>query len=123
MKRVVFWVVVWATLMVGLAAGPDLWAAPGQNRARQTVPTRTPQLSPTTPLPSPTQPPPTPTSRHSAAQPEPTPTTTVESNTPTVGMPEPLLPPAGGRSIRLQFGFALMTLALLILAARKWRVQ
>ena len=123
MKRVVFWVVVWVALMVGLAAGPGLWAAPDQNRARQTVPSPTPKLSPTTPLPSPTQPPPTRTSRPSAAQPVPTLTTTVESNIPTEEMPEPLLPPAGGRSIRLQFGFALMTFALLVLAARKWRVQ
>jgi hypothetical protein len=47
----------------------------------------------------------------------------VESNIPAVGMSEPLLPQAGGGSIRLQFSFALMTLALLILAAGKWRVQ
>jgi len=123
MKTAVFWVMLCGILMVGLAAGPDLWAAPGQNPARQTVPTPTPQLSPTKPLPSPTQPPPTPTSRPSDAQPEPTLTAMVESNIPAVGMSEPLLPQAGGRSIRLQFSFALMTLTLLILAAGKWRVQ
>jgi len=123
MKTAVFWVMLCGILMVGLAAGPDLWAAPGQNPARQTVPTPTPQLSPTKPLPSPTQPPPTPTSRPSDAQPEPTLTAMVESNIPAVGMSELLLPQAGGRSIRLQFSFALMTLALLILAAGKWRVQ
>jgi hypothetical protein len=123
MKRILLWVVVVGMLMAGLAAGPDLWAAPGQSSARQTVPTPTPQLPPTEPPPSPTKPPPTPTPRSSGAQLKPTLTARVEANTPTVESPQPLLPSAGGRSIRLQFSMAWITLALLILAAGKWHVQ
>ena len=51
MRRNALWLVLLGILAMGLAVGPDLWAAPGQSPARQTVPTRTP-------VPPPTEPPP-----------------------------------------------------------------
>ena len=47
MRKSVLWVVVLGLLIVGLTAGPGLWAAPGQSPERQTVPTRTPRPEPT----------------------------------------------------------------------------
>jgi hypothetical protein len=57
MKKGALLVVVLVIFMLPLAAGPDLWAAPGQSAERQTVPTRTSVPQPTKP--SPTEPPPT----------------------------------------------------------------
>lgn len=102
MKRSALWLVLVGILAAGLAVGPDLWASPGQDPARQTVPTRTPQ-----PSPRPTGQPPT-------AQPTPVPTATVEV-TPTVASSEPLLPEAGGRSIRLPLGLALPVVGLVVI--------
>jgi hypothetical protein len=51
MRKGFFWLALIGLLVVGLAVGPDLWAAPGQAPHRQTVPTRTP-------VPPPTEPPP-----------------------------------------------------------------
>jgi hypothetical protein len=50
--RGMLWLVLSGILMFGLITKPDLWAAPGQSPARQTVPTRTPEQPPT---PEPTQ--------------------------------------------------------------------
>jgi len=103
MKKGVLWTVMLGILMVALAAGPDLWAAPGQSPARQTVPTRTPQ-------PPPTEPPPPPP----ADQPTPVPSATAE-DTSAKGPSELLLPDAGGWSIRLYLGAAMIVAALLVL--------
>lgn len=63
MKRVGRMLILLGILAASLVASPDLWAAPGQNPARQTVPTRTPTPRPQpptwtpvppTPIPSPT---------------------------------------------------------------------
>ena len=110
MKRNVRWLILLAVLAVAvrLAAEPDSWAAPGQSPERQTVPTRTPVASPTTPPPSPTKspsskknPPPAPT-----VAPTPTPTPLSEV-VPAGGQSEPLLPDAGGPSVRFQLGVAM----------------
>ncbi|MGC9084331.1 MAG: hypothetical protein ACP5ME_14290, partial [Anaerolineae bacterium] len=66
MKRVAFWLVAIGVLILGLAVGPELWAAPGQAPDRQTVPTRTP-------VPPPTEPPPPPPSGETPAAPTATP--------------------------------------------------
>ena len=110
MKKSVLWAVVLGILMVALAAGPDLWAAPGQSPARQTVPTRTPQPPPTEPPPPPTEPPPPPP----ADQPTPVPSATAE-DTSAKGPSELLLPDAGGWSIRLYLGAAMIVAAFLVL--------
>ncbi len=109
MRRNALWLVLLGILVVGLAVGPDLWAAPGQSPARQTVPTRTPPPPPTEPPPPPpppTEPPPD--------QPSPTPTATVEA-TPAGGPAEPLLPETGGWSMRFLLGVALVAVGLLVL--------
>ncbi len=59
MRKAIFWGILIVLLTVGLAVGPDLWAAPGQSLHRQTVPTRTPAPGPTEPPPA-TEPPPEP---------------------------------------------------------------
>jgi hypothetical protein len=102
MKRSMLWLVLLGILAMGLAAGPDLWAAPAQSPGRQTVPTRTPQ-------PSPTKPPP-------KAKPTLVPTTTMEANSPSVEPSDPLLPQAGGRSIRPLLVVALVTAGFLTVA-------
>jgi hypothetical protein len=56
MKTSALWAVVLVVLVLSLAAGPDLWAAPGQSVGRQTVPTRTPVPPPTEPPPPPSEP-------------------------------------------------------------------
>jgi hypothetical protein len=67
-KKAMLWIVLFVMLTVALMTGPDLWAAPGQSPARQTVPTRTPVPSPTEPpTPPTTEPMPTPTALASAA--------------------------------------------------------
>ena len=108
MKRGILWLVLLGILMVGLTAGPDLWAAPGQSPARQTVPSPTPS-------PSPTEPPPPPTT-----QPVPTPTALAVS--PAVSdaahagaSAGPILPEAGGWSIRLYLSAAMIAVGLLVL--------
>jgi len=118
MKRYVFWGLLLGILMVGLATGSDLWAAPGQCPERQTVPTRTP----TPPPPTPTLPPPPPDK-----SPVPTPTALATSPAPSgEALPgessKPLLPEAGGRSIGLHLGVALMAVGLLVLAVVRRRV-
>jgi hypothetical protein len=115
MKRDVLWVVALGIIMVGLAAGPDLWAAPGHSPARQTVPTRTPSRPPTeTPRPRPTsKPKPTATAQ---------PTSVAPSETvPAEGSSDPLLPAAGGRSARLHLGVAMIVISLLVLAVGRRR--
>ncbi|MGQ9468050.1 MAG: hypothetical protein ACUVSG_10495, partial [Anaerolineae bacterium] len=57
MRKAIFWGILVILLLVGLAVGPDLWAAPGQSPHRQTVPTRTPVPPPTEPPPPPPPPP------------------------------------------------------------------
>lgn len=116
MKRDVLWVVALGIIMVGLAAGPDLWAAPGQSPVRQTVPTRTPTSRPPTETP-----PPRPTSK-----PKPTSTAQATSvapseNAPAEGSSDPLLPEAGGRSVRLYLGAAMMVVSFLVLAVGRRR--
>jgi hypothetical protein len=115
MKRDVMWVVALGIIMVGLAAGPDLWAAPGHSPARQTVPTRTPTSRP------PTETPPQPTSK-------PKPTSTAQAtpvapseDIPAEGSSDPLLPEAGGWSARLHLGVAMMVISLLVLAVGRRR--
>ena len=116
MKRGILWLVLLGILMVGLTAEPDLWAAPGQSPARQTVPTLTPS-------PSPTEPPPPPT-----IQPMPTPTalavSSTASNATLAGSSsEPILPEAGGWSIRLYLSAAMIAVGLLVLVMIGRRVE
>lgn len=106
MKKAVLWVVALGILLAGLPDGTDLWAAPGQSPARQTVPTRTPEAPP--PPPPKEKPSPAP----AAAPATPTPLPEV---VPAGGASEPLLPGAGGRSIRLQLGAAMVVAGLLVL--------
>jgi len=114
MKRYILGLVLLGALVIGLAVGPGSWAAPGQDPARQTVPTRTPQSPPTEPPPSPTSPPPKPKD-----QPTPTPITTATgvANAPAEESSEPLLPSAGGRSLRLPLFGALVAVSLGMLKA------
>ena len=112
MKRSALWLVLLGVLVMGLAVGPDLWAAPGQSPGRQTVPSRTPEPQPTEPPSSKPKP---------KDQPTPVPTPTVEV-TPTAELSDPLLPQAGGWSIRLPLGAALMIIGLLVMAVRTRRV-
>ena len=119
MKKTVFWVLVLGILVMGLSTGRDLCAAPGQHPARQTVPTRTPVTSPTQPPPSPTKPP-------SPKKPAPAPTATVTPIPVTEaisseGASPPLLPDAGGPSVRFQLGVALAVAGLLGWAAVRSR--
>ena len=109
-KKAMLWIVLFVMLTVALMTGPDLWAAPGQSPARQTVPTRTP-------VPSPTEPPTPPTT-----EPMPTPTALAMSSTASDATlarssSEPILPQAGGWSIRLYLGAAMTAVGLLALAA------
>lgn len=118
MQRVMFGLGLLGVLMVGLIAGADLWAAPGQSPERQTVPTRTPTSAPATP--SPTEPPSSPsTSSPPKDQPMSTPTATPET-TP-AGPPE-LLPDSGGRSDRVLLGAMMIIVSLLVLALVRRRV-
>lgn len=122
MKRVVFWIVVLGIVMIGLAAGPDLWAAPGQSPARQTVPTRTPQPPPTKPPPPPTEPPPSPKEPPPPpSQPTPDPTAAQKAAF-AGGASDSLLPEAGGSSTRLHLSVAMIMAGLLVLAKVKRRV-
>jgi hypothetical protein len=58
MRKGTFWIAVIGVLLLGLAFGPALWAAPGQSPQRQTVPTATAPPPPTEPPPLPTEAPP-----------------------------------------------------------------
>ncbi|MCK4314331.1 MAG: hypothetical protein KAX24_01035 [Anaerolineae bacterium] len=107
-EKAVLWIVLFVMLTMALMNGPDLWAAPGQSPARQTVPTRTP-------VPSPTEPPPPPTT-----QPMPTPTALAVSSTASAAAhaeasSQPILPEAGGWSIRLYLSAAMIAVGLLVL--------
>jgi outer membrane biosynthesis protein TonB len=145
MKRGILWIVVLGILMVGLAAGPDLWAAPGQSPGRQTVPTRTPQPPPTEPppppppadQPSPSPPADQPTSPPAdqptsppadqpsppppADQPTPNPAAVVKT-TSAVGASAPFLPGAGGWSVRFHLGATMILAGLLVLVVARQRV-
>jgi len=117
--RGTLWVALFGVLVVGLVAGPDLWAAPGQSPARQTVPTRTPEQPPT---PEPTNPPPKPKPEkpQPTAAPEVTPTA---SPVPAEGASGPLLPEVGGWSVRLPLSIATVLFGLLILVGVRRRAQ
>lgn len=115
MKKAVFWVMALGILVMGLSTGRDLWAAPGQHPARQTVPTRTPVTPPTQPPPSPTKPP------SPEKKPTTVPTATVAPTPAAEVIPaeessQPLLPDAGSPSIRFQLGLAMVVAGLLALA-------
>lgn len=117
MKRGVLLVIVLGILMVGLATGPGLWAAPGQSPARQTVPTRTPTPLPPTETPSPppkTKPKPTPTALATSPA--------LSETIPAEGQSDPLLPKAGGRSVYPYLGAAMTAVGLFILAVVGRRV-
>ena len=103
MNRNVFWLVLLGILAIGLTVGPDLWAAPGQSPARQTVPTKTPPSPPT-------EPPPT----HIPVSPP------VEIHA--RGPSEPLLPEAGGWNVRFLLGVTLAVIGLLVLVVVRRRV-
>jgi len=109
MRRTVFWGVVLGIFIVGLAGGPDLWAAPGQCPERQTVPTRTP-----------TPPTLTPTKRPPQTEPTSVLSATVKT-TPTAALSEPLLPAAGGLSFHLPLGAVLIVVGFLALVMARWR--
>jgi LysM repeat protein len=46
MKQIMLAIVLLGTLVFAVFTGPDLWAAPGQDPYRQTIPTNTPPASP-----------------------------------------------------------------------------
>jgi LPXTG-motif cell wall-anchored protein len=102
MNRNAFWLVLFGILALGLAVGPDLWAAPPR------PPTEPPPPPPTEP------PPPPPTS------PPPAPTSTVDT-VPAEGPADPLLPKAGGESVYLSLGMALMVIGFLALVVARRR--
>jgi len=108
-KRSALWLVLLGILAIGLAMGPDLWAAPGQNLERQTVPTKTPTRQPMK----------TPTSQPPKTQPTLAPTATVKV-TPAQAPSEPLLPEAGGRGIPCPLlGAAMIVVGLLAILVVK----
>jgi len=124
MKRGILWIVVLGILMVGLAAGPDLWAAPGQSPGRQTVPTRTPQPPPTEPPPPPDQPTSPPVDQPTSPpvdQPTPNPAAVVKT-TSAGGASDPFLPEAGGWSVRFHLGATMILAGLLVLVVVRQRV-
>lgn len=125
MRRNMLWIVGLCIVMVGLVAGPDLWAAPGQDPARQTVPTRTP-------IPEPTEPPPTETPSKDGSNDKDNPTPTpialatpavVSETVSTAETAVPVLPEAGGRSFRPHLGWPLIMLGFLLLAFGTWPAQ
>jgi hypothetical protein len=120
-SRYGLWAILVGVLIAAMTISPDLWAAPGQSPARQTVPTKTPE-GPATP--EPTSPPPTskPNKPRPTATPEPPPAT--PSAPPAVtafdGESTPLLPGAGGPSVHLPLGVATIIAGLLaIMAVRR----
>ena len=109
------WLVLFGLLVVGSIAEPDMWAAPGQSPARQTVVTRTPVKTDT----------PEPTASPTKSKPNKPSSTPVSEATPTIpsvgseatvsgDAPTPLLPDAGGRSIGLQLGMAMVVIGLFL---------
>ena len=125
MKASVRWLILLGVMAVavGLAAGPDSWAAPGQSPERQTVPKRTP--TPTVPVPDTPQP----TSPPPATEPGPRPTLTSEGAPAEPSVPSeptaaeeaspPLLPDAGGPNCRLWLGVAMIVLGLGVLGGNR----
>jgi hypothetical protein len=118
MRKITFGLVLLGIMLLGLAAEPALWAAPGQDPARQTVPTKTP-----TPLPPTETPSVPPTNKPPENPPTPVPTTTAEA-TAAGQVSEPLLPQAGGLSPHLPLGAAMVVggLFILLLAAVRRRI-
>ena len=118
MRRITFGLVLLGLLVLGLAAGPALWAAPGQNPARQTVPTKTP-----TPLPQTETPSALPTSQPPENTPTLVPTATLGA-TPAGQVSEPLLPLAGGLSPHLSLGVTMIVggITTFLLATARRRV-
>jgi hypothetical protein len=108
MTKGMLWLILAGILVLGLVTKPDLWAAPGQSPARQTVPTRTPEQPPT---PEPTKKP-KPENPDPATMPEVTPTAPPVA---AEGASVPLLPDAGGWSIHLQLGAAMLVAGFLLL--------
>lgn len=111
MTKGMLWLILAGILVLGLVTKPDLWAAPGQSPARQTVPTRTPEQPPTpepTKKPKPKNPDPT-------AAPEITPTV---SSVAAEGSSIPLLPEVGGWGIRPYLGAAIIIAAPFVFAMR-----
>ena len=105
------WLVLSGILMFGLITKPDLWAAPGQSPARQTVPTRTPEQPPT----------PEPTKKPKPENTDPTAATEVTpmvSSVAAEGALVPLLPEVGGWGIRPYLGAAIIIAALFIFVMR-----
>ena len=115
MIKGMLWLILAGILILGLITKPDLWAAPGQSPARQTVPTRTPEQPPT----------PEPTKKPKPKKPDPTAVPEVTPTAPSVVAEEasvPLLPDAGGWSIRLQLGAAMLITGFLLLVMAGRRV-
>jgi hypothetical protein len=118
MKSRVLLIVGLGILMVGLFAAPELWAAPGQDPARQTVPTRTP-------VPEPTEVPSKDKDDKDEAQQTPIPQATpavLSEATPPAEVPEVILPEAGGRRPYSYLGAAMIVVGLLALVARRQRL-
>jgi hypothetical protein len=111
-KGMVWLVLSGIIIMFGLIAQPDLWAAPDQNPARQTVPTRTPEQPPT---PKPTQKP-KPKNPDPTAAPEVTPTA---HSVAAEGASIPLLPEVGGWGIRPILGATIILVGLCIFVAHR----
>jgi len=125
MRKGALWLVLLGILAMGLVVGPDMWAAPEQNPARQTVPTRTPPSPPSpptrTPPSPPTQTPPSlPTSSSPADQPTSAPTAAMGA-IPAGRLSKPLLPEAGGWDNHLFLGVALMVIGFLVLVVVRRR--
>jgi hypothetical protein len=118
MRRITLGLMLLGIMILGLATGPALWAAPGQNPARQTVPTRTP-----TPLPPTETPSVPPTNKPPENLPTPVPTATV-GVTPAGQVSEPLLPEAGGLSPHLSLEVTMIVggIVTLLLATARRRV-
>jgi hypothetical protein len=111
MTKGMLWLVLSGILMFGLVTKPDLWAAPGQSPARQTVPTRTPEQPPT----------PEPTKKPKPKKPDPTaaPEVTGTVSSATADRASiPLLPQVGGQGIRPYLGAAIIIAALFIFVMR-----
>jgi len=105
------WLVLSGIFMFGLITKPDLWAAPGQSPARQTVPTRTPEQPAT----------PEPTKKPKPKNPDPTAVPEVTQTVTSIaaeGASIPLLPEVGGWHIRPYLGAAIIIAALFIFVIR-----
>lgn len=115
-RKDILWLVLLGLLAVGLIAGPELWAAPGQNPARQTVPTKTPEQPPTSePTSSPSKPKPKKPDPTASSEVNPTVSPVPSEAATTEGAIAPLLPDAGGTSIRLYPGVAMIVVGFFIL--------